>query len=49
MDEEVRALKRTKFGGRKYVYPRDVMAELRGCLESELASTLPGARVLYWT
>ena len=49
MDEEVRTLKRTKFGGRKYVYPRDVMAELREFLETRIVAALPGARVLYWT
>ena len=49
MDEEVRTLKRTKFGAKKYVYPRGTMVELRGFLESEIAATLPGARILYWT
>jgi len=49
MDEELRALKRTKFGGRKYVYPREVMREMRGWFETRLAERLPGARVLYWT
>jgi spore photoproduct lyase len=49
MDEEVRALKRTKFGGRKYVYPRAVMGELRGWFEAALAERLPRARILYWT
>ena len=29
MDDEKRAAKRTKFGNAKYVYPRDVMAELK--------------------
>jgi len=49
MDEEVRTLKRTKFGRRKYVYPRDVMGELRAFLEGRIAEALPAARVLYWT
>lgn len=49
MDEEVRALKRGKFGARKYVYPRPVMAELKAFFEDEIAARLPAARILYWT
>lgn len=49
MDEEVRTLKRTKFGSRKFVYPREVMAELRGWFQAAIAERLPQARVLYWT
>ena len=49
MDEEVRALKRTKFGGRKYVYPRPVMKELEAWFEQEIPARLPGARILYFT
>ncbi|CAA9480155.1 MAG: Spore photoproduct lyase [uncultured Solirubrobacteraceae bacterium] len=49
MDESVRTLKRTKFGGGKYVYPRATMGELRGFLEAAIAERLPEARVLYWT
>jgi len=49
MDEEVRTLKRTKFGAKKYVYPREVMADLRDWFETALAERLPRARVLYWT
>jgi len=49
MDEEVRSLKRTKFGARKYVYPREVMRELRAFFEAEIGERLPDARVLYWT
>jgi spore photoproduct lyase len=49
MDEEVRTLKRTKFGSQKYVYPRDVMTELRGFFEEGIADRLPSARILYWT
>ncbi len=47
--EENRVEKRTKFGGFKYVYPKDTMAEMRGYLERKLAETLPAARILYWT
>ena len=49
MDEEVRTLKRTKFGSRKFVYPREVMSELRGFFEQAIAGRLPAARILYWT
>jgi spore photoproduct lyase len=49
MDEEVRTLKRTKFGARKFVYPREVMADLRDWFDTALAERLPRARILYWT
>ena len=49
MDEAVRTPKRNKFGGVKYVYPKELMAEMRAALEEGVARRLPGARVLYWT
>ena len=49
MDEAVRTVKRNKFGGRKYVYPKDLMAEMRAALEAMAARHLPAARLLYWT
>ena len=49
MDEEVRTVKRNKFGGRKYVYPKELMCEMRDWFEGEVASVLPGAQLLYWT
>jgi len=49
MDEDLRAQKRTKFGGVKHVYPREVMAELRGWFTDAIAEKLPGAPLLYWT
>lgn len=49
MDEATRAVKRNKFGGEKYVYPRETMAELRGFFEREIARRFPQANVLYWT
>ncbi len=49
MDEEVRTLKRTKFGSRKFVYPREVMTELREFFERAIGERLPAARILYWT
>ena len=47
--EERRTQKRSKFGGVKYVYPRDVMRDLRSWFETELALRLPGVPLLYWT
>ena len=49
MDETRRALKRTRFGARKYVYPRDAMDEMRGFVQSAVQERLPAARTLYWT
>ena len=49
MDESVRTRKFGKYGAAKYVYPKDTMAELRSWFENEVATTLPGARMLYWT
>jgi spore photoproduct lyase len=49
MDEDLRRLKRGKFGSVKHVYPAPVMTELRSWFEAALAERLPRARVLYWT
>jgi spore photoproduct lyase len=49
MDEAARTRKFGKYGSAKYVYPRDVMAEMRNWFDAELAATLPAARQLYWT
>ena len=49
MDESVRRRKRTKFGGEKYVYPTDVMREMRCWFTDQLARRLPDAPLLYWT
>ncbi len=49
MDEDARTQKRNKFGGVKYVYPREVMAEMRGWFTEELQTRLPGSPLLYWT
>ncbi len=49
MDEESRSRKRSKFGGIKYVYPRDTMAAMRSWFDTELSRRLPQARLLYWT
>jgi len=49
MSEDVRTVKRNKFGGRKYVYPKELMREMRDWFEGEVARTLPGSALLYWT
>ena len=47
--EEARTEKRNKFGGFKYVYPKDSMKEMKGFFEATLGEVLPQARILYWT
>jgi spore photoproduct lyase len=49
MDEDRRTPKRNKFGGIKYVYPRDTMTEMRTWFEHALPERLPRSRFLYWT
>ena len=49
MDETARSRKTGRFGAVKYVYPREVMAELRSWFEHSLTDRLPACRVLYWT
>ncbi|MCV7424690.1 radical SAM protein [Mycobacterium yunnanensis] len=49
MDDEQRTRKFGKYGAAKYVYPKDVMGELRSWFDSALADILPMARQLYWT
>lgn len=49
MDEAQRTRKTTKFGSTKWVFPRDVMSEMRAFMERAVADQIPGARVLYWT
>ena len=49
MDEESRALKRGRFGSRKYVYRAETMRGLRSWFEAAIAERLPQARILYWT
>ncbi len=49
MDTESRSAKRSKFGGVKYVYPREVMTNMRSWFTAELDRRLPDARLLYWT
>ena len=49
MDEAARSRKLTKFGSVKYVYPADLMREMRAELTRLLRERLPAARLLYWT
>lgn len=49
MGERNRTTKRTKFGTEKQVYDADTMRDLRRFFEERIASTLPFARILYWT
>ncbi len=49
MDEEARTRKLNKFGSFKYVYPKDINAELKAFLQEGLNRILPRARILYWT
>lgn len=49
MDESARTRKFGKYGSAKYIYPNDTMTEMRSWFEAELATTLPAARMLYWT
>lgn len=49
MDENNRDIKRNKFGGTKYVYPKTTMAEMRRFFERELTARFPQAKILYWT
>jgi len=49
MDEGSRSAKTNKFGGRKYVYRKPVMDELKAAVEQMVATHLPQADVLYWT
>lgn len=49
MDEAVRTRKFGKYGAAKYVYPKDIMTEMRTWFDTEIADVLPGARTLYWT
>ncbi|GAA1457040.1 spore photoproduct lyase [Williamsia maris] len=49
MDEDSRTAKRNKFGGVKYVYPRETISAMRTWFVDELESVLPQAQLLYWT
>ena len=48
-DEESRSRKFNKFGGHKYVYPKDRMTELKDWFREEIDRRFPEAEVLYFT
>jgi len=48
-DESIRAAKRNKFGGVKYVYPPNDMRPLKQFFYEEWQRRFPNAPVLYWT
>ena len=49
MDASTREEKRNKFGGRKFVYPRAAMKEMKSWFAGAIAERFPAARILYWT
>ena len=49
MDESKRAIKRNKFGGHKYVFTKDVMADMKRFFENGIKERFPQAKILYWT
>ncbi|WP_207533215.1 spore photoproduct lyase family protein [Desertivirga arenae] len=49
MDEGLRIVKKNKFGGTKYVYPKEMMKELKEFFYNEIPSRFPQSNILYWT
>ncbi len=49
MDPALRSEKRNKFGGRKFVYTKEVMREMKAWFEDAVARELPKGSILYWT
>jgi spore photoproduct lyase len=49
MDETNRAIKTNKFGGKKFVYNRDMMNQLKHFFYQEIGTRFPKAKILYWT
>ena len=49
LNEDNRTSKRNKFGGVKYVYPRDTMTELKEFIQTEIDTRFAQAEILYWT
>ncbi|WP_207420596.1 spore photoproduct lyase family protein [Desertivirga brevis] len=49
MDESLRIVKKNKFGGTKYVYPKEMMKELKEFFYQEISRRFPKADILYWT
>ncbi|NEP16752.1 MAG: radical SAM protein [Leptolyngbya sp. SIO4C1] len=49
LDEASRSVKRNKFGGTKYVYPKNLMKALRTFFETEIDRRFGASAILYWT
>lgn len=49
MTGENRSKKLNKFGGIKYVFNKETMAELKSFFYTEIQKELPQAKILYWT
>jgi spore photoproduct lyase len=49
LDETQRTQKRNKFGGVKYVYPQEIMNELKDFIQTQIELNFPQAQILYWT
>lgn len=49
MNDQNREVKRNKFGGQKYVYPKDLMKEMKSFFYEEITARFPDSRILYWT
>lgn len=49
MDEANRAVKRNKFGGKKYIFLPDVMKSLRTWFEEQIGNKFPGCSIMYYT
>ena len=49
LTEDDRSQKRNKFGGVKYVYPRDTMDELKEFIQTQIDTRFPDSKILYWT
>jgi len=49
LDESKREIKRNKFGGQKFVYPRETMKELKSWFTEEIKARFPNGKILYWT
>lgn len=49
LDESKREVKRNKFGGTKFVYPRETMRELKTWFQTQIEQRFPDAKILYWT
>lgn len=49
LDETLRSEKRNKFGGKKYVFKKDLMKEMKSFFYSQIERRFPKAEILYWT